>query len=1066
PCSKSRPAAKRVDDDDQPSSIDALPLNYHRAEALQAMPSGATLADLAEVIIGFPISEDQPVSAQGQYLVFSQSSSSLPWSTRLSALPSDPGNHIVDVDYALANSPITASTAAPASALTTASPLADALASSVSRPIFMKFIHRDDGLHSLISKIITRLTTEHPDNLPPLIFQWLSWLHQLSIQLQIPAFSVHFICSSSIDLLFSLMRRQYHAILGDKPEAKLHRYPIYAQHPLLEPLIEVLATTVARSPDTAGALIANGTLHLLLSTLSDLEAIPPQNKEQFTSGTPLLQVLSDLRSSLPAPPEPKRAAPPPRRGGSAFGYGRGGSNSGNPSDTFWNKGTGYGTDADKGAGSNWDPEEHTNVQKLKAELCTKIISFFTLLFSQPGDLSEVIETLKASCFTPFLEQYLRNDSLLEMMRTRELYQSIYLLIQTLARHPDLVSLIDVSQGKSTSIGTLLAMQEGMASLLLSQQDTNGSDTKNDGSSASSSSLMMQPEPLSPEKFSNFLIYSDSDSDSEEPYPGGYTTPGFPPNISNTTDPAWASQQPPEEADDATPIVNQEEVLLAKSIIETHKIVAAAIQAHRQRLRQARLKRSDGLDTEADSEDSNDPMVVYRKTLGPLQFADVEMAGADKAYNPHHYAAQILQDTRITNAKLRRASQELATLRSNMPLSSHSSIFLRVDSKRVDVLRAMITGPTDTPYSFGAFQFDIFLPSTYPKGPPLVNLETTGNGSVRFNPNLYNSGKVCLSLLGTWRGQSNESWLEKESTLLQVLVSIQSLIFVDEPYFNEPGYESEIGSSKGIAKSLEYNRNIRAQTIRWAIIDQLRNPSPGFEDVIRAHFLLKAKDVVSTVFGWIAEEMDRSDAAASQQVSILRALAGELQVELQKLDPSVPLEVPLEEINEKQAEKARKEAEQQKEIEAARWTASYSLQDFVGTHMPLGLCYKALKDANDDLSAASNWIYDQGQQYLLSHPELWQVKPPSEFSAPAPAPPKAPENDEQAMLELALMLSLQENNQDPPSSNSSSSSSSSTAALPSNPSNFPPSSDATDELDSDLLQAIMMSMKDDSPPSSS
>jgi hypothetical protein len=29
----------------------------------------------------------------------------------------------------------------------------------------------------------------------------------------------------------------------------------------------------------------------------------------------------------------------------------------------------------------------------------------------------------------------------------------------------------------------------------------------------------------------------------------------------------------------------------------------------------------------------------------------------------------------------------------------------------------------------------------------VNLQTTGKGTVRFNPNLYNCGKVCLSLLG-------------------------------------------------------------------------------------------------------------------------------------------------------------------------------------------------------------------------------------------------------------------------------------------------------------------------------
>ena len=39
--------------------------------------------------------------------------------------------------------------------------------------------------------------------------------------------------------------------------------------------------------------------------------------------------------------------------------------------------------------------------------------------------------------------------------------------------------------------------------------------------------------------------------------------------------------------------------------------------------------------------------------------------------------------------------------------------------------------------------------------------------VRFNPNLYNTGKVCLSLLGTWRGGgAAEEWNDK-SSLLQV-----------------------------------------------------------------------------------------------------------------------------------------------------------------------------------------------------------------------------------------------------------------------------------------------------------
>ena len=83
-----------------------------------------------------------------------------------------------------------------------------------------------------------------------------------------------------------------------------------------------------------------------------------------------------------------------------------------------------------------------------------------------------------------------------------------------------------------------------------------------------------------------------------------------------------------------------------------------------------------------------------------------------------------------------------------------------------VHRALIIGPADTPYANGCFIFDIFLPHNYPTVPPAVQFKTTGGGRVRFNPNLYECGKVCLSLLGTWSGPS---WDPAHSTLLQVEV---------------------------------------------------------------------------------------------------------------------------------------------------------------------------------------------------------------------------------------------------------------------------------------------------------
>lgn len=48
---------------------------------------------------------------------------------------------------------------------------------------------------------------------------------------------------------------------------------------------------------------------------------------------------------------------------------------------------------------------------------------------------------------------------------------------------------------------------------------------------------------------------------------------------------------------------------------------------------------------------------------------------------------------------------------------------------------------------------------------------------------YENGKVCLSLLGTWNGPG---WDPKTSSILQLLLSVQALVLVEEPYFNEPG----------------------------------------------------------------------------------------------------------------------------------------------------------------------------------------------------------------------------------------------------------------------------------------
>lgn len=136
------------------------------------------------------------------------------------------------------------------------------------------------------------------------------------------------------------------------------------------------------------------------------------------------------------------------------------------------------------------------------------------------------------------------------------------------------------------------------------------------------------------------------------------------------------------------------------------------------------------------------------------------------------------------------------------------IYCLPDEDNCTVLHALIVGPFDTPYEGGFFYFLIDCPDTYPHVPPKVTLMTTGGGRVRFNPNLYANGKVCLSILGTWSGPG---WAPVLS-LASVLLSIQSLMN-EKPYHNEPGFEGI-----NIVDCNNYSECIRHETIRVAVCE--------------------------------------------------------------------------------------------------------------------------------------------------------------------------------------------------------------------------------------------------------
>ncbi|KAI1345124.1 UBC-like protein [Xylariaceae sp. FL0016] len=173
----------------------------------------------------------------------------------------------------------------------------------------------------------------------------------------------------------------------------------------------------------------------------------------------------------------------------------------------------------------------------------------------------------------------------------------------------------------------------------------------------------------------------------------------------------------------------------------------------------------------------------------------------------------------------RITKEIAELQKSTDLS----IAVAFRDCDVRTVKAVIIGPHETPYEFGFFEFVIKFNKDYPRKPPSVTAATTNGGRCRFNPNIYTNGKVCLSILGTWRGEPGEEWSAAQG-LESILLSIQSLMS-SNPYENEPGFED----SDDKKDQQEYVAKIQHETLRISVIQRLEDylglsPTTGVNSV--------------------------------------------------------------------------------------------------------------------------------------------------------------------------------------------------------------------------------------------
>ncbi|AYV77004.1 MAG: ubiquitin-conjugating enzyme E2 [Barrevirus sp.] len=236
---------------------------------------------------------------------------------------------------------------------------------------------------------------------------------------------------------------------------------------------------------------------------------------------------------------------------------------------------------------------------------------------------------------------------------------------------------------------------------------------------------------------------------------------------------------------------------------------------------------------------------YERQMNELMFDTCKFTSS------YAFANEIKGGSRPSKIMSKRLASEYAAMINGLPVFFESSVFVRVNEQDNRCVKVLITGPNDTPYSCGCFIFDLFTGNNYPTDTPKMLFLNTGN--TRMNPNLYNCGKVCLSLLGTWSGKASEGWNASTSTLSQVFISIQSQILVDEPYFNEPGHESNGNNPQGKEASRLYNCERRYYTLLHCMYNLLiKNDYPEFTNIIKKHFTLKKNYIIDLIEKWKAE----------------------------------------------------------------------------------------------------------------------------------------------------------------------------------------------------------------------
>lgn len=207
---------------------------------------------------------------------------------------------------------------------------------------------------------------------------------------------------------------------------------------------------------------------------------------------------------------------------------------------------------------------------------------------------------------------------------------------------------------------------------------------------------------------------------------------------------------------------------------------------------------------------------------------------------------------------KRLVSDILKLQKN-PLNDQG-IYHYFDEENIYNFRALFIGPKETPYEGGFYLFEFKIPESYPYDPPKAKYCTQFN-NIRYNPNLYTNGTVCLSILNTWSGPS---WTPCYS-LSSLLVSMIGMIFVQHPLVNEPGHEN---SPLPLLEA--YDNILEHESLRGAVINVIENIPSGFkvfQKDIEQYFLDHYKEYIQRLYFLIKDKNGKTWICPTYNISL-------------------------------------------------------------------------------------------------------------------------------------------------------------------------------------------------------